>query len=310
MRVVEIASPGAAIRLDRNLLIVERPEQVARRLPIDDLDLVIIEVPHVAITGGALAALAGQGIPLMICDGRHCPIGWLSPAGGRSAVGPDRARNQAGLPARTVDRLWRDIVSNKIGRQAEHLKDLGKPFAPIARYAGSVQPGDTDNREAAAAGAYWRALFDGTGSRRDGGPASVALDWGYAVLRAIVTRAIVSVGLHPGIGLKHRGETDPFPLAADLMEPYRPAVDRIMFRTLPPGREPGAQIWKPALAAVGEVPTKLSGKTFSLASAVAETVRGFAAIIDEGKGTLPLPTRIGEDDHAGRISKDVAPRLL
>lgn len=317
MRVVEIASPGSAVRQDGRLLVVDGPERPPHRLPVADIDLLVIAVPHVAITGGALAALADAGIPLMICDTRHQPMGWLAPVGARPPVTPDRARAQAGLPTRTADRLWRDIVICKILRQADLLRERGHPDAPLPRYAQTVAPGDGDNREAAAAGHYWRVLLDGQGRRRDGGPVSCALDWGYAVLRAIVVRSLVACGLHPGIGLRHRGETDPFPLAADLMEPYRPAVDRLVLPLAARLDAMSAPEWKRVVAGVGETPIRLGTGIHSLSSAVMETARSYARVIDVGRGALTLPAHLGPHPHkkegggdARRLPDDVAPRLL
>jgi CRISPR-associated protein Cas1 len=303
MRIIEISTPGAAVRVQAEILVIERPGNPVARLPAEDIELIVVEVPHVALSGAALALCAAKGISVMLCDARHLPTGWIVPVGHRQPISPDRARRQAGLPQRTADRLWRDIVICKIERQADVLADLGRAYPAVRRFAKGVLPGDPANREGSAAAAYWREFFAGAGQRRDGGPVAVALDWGYAVLRAILGRAIVASGLHPGIGLKHRGETDPFPLAADLMEPFRPIVDRMVFGLTARLAEPG---WKAELAQVGDQPVEIDGAIWTVRSAVFALVQSFAVAVEQGKGQLSLPARFPRGDDARCVPQNVA----
>lgn len=310
MRCFELTTRGTVVHLDGTLLRIERPDLPARKILIDDIDLLIVETAQVMLSGAALAALGGAGVPVMLCCPRHLPTGWLTTTGSRPPVHPQRARAQAGLLQRTADRLWKELIEVKIARQADILAIYGLPDAPVRRLAGMVQAGDADNREAVAASLYWRSLLDGIGTRRDGGPTSQALDWGYTVLRAVTARALVAAGLHGGIALKHRGETDPFPLAADIMEPYRPAVDLIVRALSPALAAMKPPEWKAQVVAMTELPVNLKGQTWSLRTAVMETAQSLARVIDDGKGTLSLPARLGDADHARRLSENVAPRLL
>jgi CRISPR-associated protein Cas1 len=310
MRCLELTTRGTAVHLDGSLLRIERPEMPVRKILIEDIDLLVVEAAQAMLSGAALAALGAAGVPVMLCCQRHLPTAWLTPTGSRPPVHPDRARAQSGLLQRTADRLWKDIIEVKIARQADVLKTFGLPHAPVQRLADAVLPGDSDNREAVAASIYWRSLLGDIGTRRDGGPTSQALDWGYTVLRAVTARSLVAVGLHPGIALKHRGETDPFPLAADLMEPYRPAVDLIVRAIAPALETLKPPEWKVEVVGLTELPVRLKGQTWSLRSAMMETAQSLARVIDEGKGFLALPTQLGGADHARRLSENVAPRLL
>ena len=311
MATVEVASHGSTIALDGRRLRVNRPDSPPAYVVVDDLDLVVLQIPAVGVTGAALVALSAIGIPVMFCDEKHMPAAWLHPIGVSDVFDPDRARKQAALPTRTRDRLWRDLVSAKIAGQARLIEERGKEFAArLHRVSDEVGEGDAENKEALAAQLYWPALFGDDFRRRGDDPKVGALDWGYAVLRALVCRALVSAGLYPAIGIHHRSAGNAFNLADDLIEPYRPLVDRLVREaSAKQGAFPPTS-WKPTLSALGEYPVSLDGKLMRARAAVRETVASFARIVDSGKGNLALPQRIGATQNAGRMAADVADGLL
>jgi CRISPR-associated protein Cas1 len=145
-------------------------------------------------------------------------------------------------------RLWRQIVRAKIMAQAALLVELrGRDFG-LGVLARHVRSGDPANIEARAARRYWPAVFADLNFRRqrDNEDQNVLLNYGYAVLRAIVARAISAAGLHPSLGIHHHNRYDAFCLADDLMEPFRPAVDHAVADYMathdaPYGLEPGAK---------------------------------------------------------------------
>ncbi|MBI1209572.1 MAG: type II CRISPR-associated endonuclease Cas1 [Azospirillum sp.] len=300
MRTLDIATPGSRVGLDGSRLTVDRPEKPRVGVAIEDIDLVVLEVPAVAVTGAALAALAKAGIPAMVCDAGHRPVGWLQPVGAREHVIAARAHRQAALPARTRGRLWADIVRAKLGRQAEVLAEAGGHAARLHQLVRTVKPADPSNVEATAARIYWPGLFGADFRRRSEDPRAGALDYGYAVLRAIVCRAVVAAGLHPGVGLHHARAANPFALADDLIEPFRPVVDRIVLRFGP--RIPGTAEMKQRMAAVGEEACRSGGESVRCRSAVQTAVDSLARIIDDGRGRLALPDalddRPSEPHHA------------
>ena len=106
MRTLDVSSHGARLGCKGNLLVVEPPDRPPVGIPLEDLDLVVIQVPAVAVSGSALAALAEAGVPAMICDAKHQPVGWLHPVGARACITGARAAGQAGMAQRTRDRLW------------------------------------------------------------------------------------------------------------------------------------------------------------------------------------------------------------
>ena len=144
---------------------------------------------------------------------------------------------QASAPKPIQKQIWAEIVRCKIRLQGAVLKACGKEGAAFVSIARQVRSGDPENKEAQAARKYWKALF-GTAFNRDiaqGGVNSL-LNYGYIVRRALVSRAICAGGLHPTLGIFHSHQANAFALADDLMEPYRPFVDRMVFHLLTQGK--------------------------------------------------------------------------
>jgi len=173
-----------------------------------------------------LADLMQAGGAFVVCDDRHLPVGMMLPLTGHS-IQAERFAAQAAAPLPVKKRLWKQIVRRKILAQADLLRQLRGDDHGLIAIARSVRSGDPSNREAVASRRYWPALFDDPTFRRrfDAPDVNRLLNYGYAVLRAVVGRAICAAGLHPSLGLHHHNHYDPFCLADDLMEPYRPLVD-------------------------------------------------------------------------------------
>jgi len=224
-RIIELEKPGRFLRIYRGFCLIEEKGTEIGRIALDDLECVIFHSHDGLISQQLLAELAHRGIPLVVCDSRHMPVGiYWSLSKHHLTTGRLAAQVALALPKRK--QLWQQIVRAKIQNQATILASLGVPHEELKRHAQSVRSGDPENREAQAAQIYWPRLFD-TSFRRDpnlDGP-NALLNYGYAILRASVVRAIVGCGLHPGFGLHHKSAEDPTPLANDLMEPWRPLID-------------------------------------------------------------------------------------
>jgi CRISPR-associated protein Cas1 len=213
------------------LVVKMRETEEEIRIPIEDIGVVMIESPEVTLTAAALAKLTAYNAAVVVCDAQHLPAGLLLPLDANS-VQTERflAQLEAKLPLKK--QLWRQTVAAKILNQALLLEHLGKTAETLWRLAKQVQSGDKGNREAQAAKHYWKALFEGEAFSRDrfGAPPNNLLNYGYAVLRAAVARALVSSGLLPTVGIQHQNRYNAFCLADDLMEPYRPFVDFVVYR--------------------------------------------------------------------------------
>jgi CRISPR-associated protein Cas1 len=214
-------------------------------IPFADIAVLVTSHPQISFTQAVLAQLAAAGGMFIVSNEKHLPAAMLLPLSTHSTQTERFARQAAlSLPARK--RAWQQIVQSKLRAQARLLEETTGMDHGLRLMAGRVRSGDPDNLEAQAARIYWQALFgkDATGEdfRRDpeGEGLNLWLNYGYAVLRAIVARALCAAGLHPSLGVHHHNRYDTFCLADDLMEPFRPLVDRVAARLrLPSSVEEG-----------------------------------------------------------------------
>lgn len=248
-RTIEISREPAHLTVrDGQLLILRkheqpvrlpaRPDNLAGSVPCEDIGVVMVDSRETTYSHAALAALAESGAAVVVCGRDHHPAGLYLPISSNTQL-LSRLDAQLNASKPTCKRLWATIVAAKVRAQAAALPARFECDAcrrKLINLARDVRSGDTGNVEAQAAAAYWPVLFarcEGTAQpfRRRAGdrqapPPNNLLDYGYAALRAAVARAIVSAGLLPALGIQHRGRSNPFCLADDLMEPLRPIVDR------------------------------------------------------------------------------------
>ena len=208
-------------------LVVQRQDLPEVSVPLVDLAVVLAAHPQVTYTQAVLAGLAEAGGVFVACDGRNLPVGMMLPLAAHNTQA-ERFAAQARAPLPMRKRLWRQIVRAKIKAQAALLVELRRGDFGLKPLVALVQSGDPSNVEARAARRYWPQLFADLDFRRhrENEDQNILLNYGYAVLRAIVARAVCAAGLHPSLGIHHHNRYNAFCLADDLMEPYRPAVDR------------------------------------------------------------------------------------
>ena len=208
-------------------------EQVERLVPVEDIGFVILESHSIIITSALLRALEKNNTAVVLCDESHHPCAVMqSYCGNNTHSETLRCQIEAALPLKK--RIWKDIVSAKINNQADLIDICGKSGQQIRGYARSVKSGDSDNREGMAAKSYWRLLFGDTGFKRirEGEMPNPLLNYGYAILRAASARALISSGLYCAIGVHHHNRYNAFCLVDDFMEPYRPFVDRLVYKVV------------------------------------------------------------------------------
>ncbi len=210
------------------------------RIPVEDIGVLVLEGPGVSVSSGALQALSGNGASLLVCDQRHLPSGMLLPLAA-NGLHAERIRHQASASKPLRKNLWSRIVAAKI-RNQKTLLPPGPQSKRLSVLERRLRSGDPENLEAQAARIYWSRLFlalpleESPFRRQRGGPfPNPLLNYGYAVLRAATARALCGAGLHAGIGIHHRNRYSGYPLADDLMEPYRPWVDRAVRRAVEEG---------------------------------------------------------------------------
>jgi len=219
------------VSVENRCLVIESAGREDTRIPLGEVGAVVISNPAVVVTHPALAEMAGARVMLVVCDGRHMPVGMVMPLEANFVQG-ERIARQAGVSLPTRKRLWQALVRAKIRAQARVLREVRGDDEGLLELVRRVRSGDPDNVEGQASRRYWPALFGDARFRRDpmGEDQNRLLNYGYAVLRGIVARAVCGAGLHPSLGLHHHNRYDAFRLADDLMEPLRPVVDRAVAR--------------------------------------------------------------------------------
>lgn len=206
----------------------EDPDFV-RTIPVEDIGYVLLENQQISITLPLLNALADNNAAVIVCTDKMMPNAMLLNLDSNSIQG-ERYREQVNASEPLKKNLWKQTVEAKIRNQAALLNKLDKDGEILKPYWQNVKSGDSDNREGIAAKLYWDALFGEDFVRyRTGDSPNEMLNYGYMVLRAAVARSLMGSGLLPAFGIHHRNRYNSFPLADDIMEPYRPFVDEIVF---------------------------------------------------------------------------------
>ncbi len=233
----------AYLHLENKQLIVKLPQvekndelpenfkktQVAS-IPIEDIGVVILDDKQLTITQALIAALLDNNVALISCSENHMPSGLFLPLAVNS-VQNERFRAQLDASVPVKKQLWQQTVAAKIKNQAALLKKYGKDTSWMIKWAGDVRSGDPDNYEAQAAAHYWQSIFPediGFKRFREGMPPNNLLNYGYAILRAVVARGLVASGMLPTMGIHHENKYNAYCLADDIMEPYRPFVDSVV----------------------------------------------------------------------------------
>lgn len=210
----------------KQLILTPKEDGKETTMPVEDLGFVILDHPSTTITLAALQELQANNTAVIVCDAKHLPAGLLLPLEGHY-LHSERLATQIQASEPLKKQLWQYTIKYKIRNQAKLLENLGYPFEAVKRHADEVKSGDTSGEEAKASRHYWKNLFPNIEFRRDpdGAWPNAALNYGYAILRAAVARALVGNGLLPALGIFHHNRYNAYPLADDMMEPYRPFID-------------------------------------------------------------------------------------
>ena len=221
-------------------LIIEYPDDTeSKSVPIEDIGVVVLDSPQITITHVVLNKLLANNAAVITTDERHMPAGLLYPLEANT-LQSERFAVQLSASVPLKKQLWQQTVQAKIQNQAALLKSIGVDVEPMLYWSRSVRSGDPDNYEGRAAAFYWKNIFDGhtndifTRGRYDDEPNNL-LNYGYAVLRAVIARNLVASGLLPTLGIHHHNRYNAYCLADDIMEPYRPFVDRVVLEIVKEG---------------------------------------------------------------------------
>ena len=232
-RSIYIGNP-AYLKLKDKQLKVTDPETKEEKgsVPIEDIGLLMLDHYQITLSHQLIQELMKNNVILISCDERHLPLAGMLPFSGNSLFS-ERVKTQIEVSEPLKKQLWKQTIECKIQNQLKVLEQLDKYAFPMYEYLKQVKSGDTTNMEGIAAQHYWKYLIDNDFLReRFGDYPNPFFNFGYGVLLSIMARALVDTGLLLVLGIFHRNKYNPYCLASDIMEPYRPIVDLLVMKWL------------------------------------------------------------------------------
>jgi CRISPR-associated protein Cas1 len=291
-RIVDASEAVAGLRVRHSQLVIELADGQRQTTPLSELAVLVVSEPAVVMTQAVISGLAECGGSVVVCGRDRLPVAMMLPLQAHSTQG-ERFAQQARAPLPLRKRLWQQVVRAKIRAQGRLLQELHGSDAGLAAMAERVRSGDAGNLEAQASRRYWPLLFADRKFRRgsEGPDQNSHLNYGYAVLRAAVARALCAAGLHPSFGLQHHNRYDPFCLASDFMEPFRPLIDRAVYHwvqehdpALPLDKEAKAALISPVMQRY-----QVEGETRTLFDLLARSASSLARAIGGQPGEFRIP---------------------
>lgn len=292
-KTIEIATPGTRLSVAHRQLVIDRPELPKASIPIEDLGVLVIDDGRASYTQAVFIECLAAGATVVVTGRDHLPAGMMLPMDGHHVLTERHwAQVEAGNPLRK--RLWQALVAAKLQQQGRLLAQVRGTDAGLVALAARVRSGDPDNFEAQGAQRYWPRLFGPEFRRdRDSDGANALLNYGYAIVRAACARALVASGLIPSLGVWHRNRSNPFCLADDLLEPWRPIVDWKV-REIAAGRERPPSLddrpTRAALLGLFNETVLVGGRRWPLLLGIEQSAASLAkALMQNDRAALILP---------------------
>ncbi len=289
-RGIHIGQPARIGLRNQQLLVAQADAETT--IPIEDIAYLVLDTPQTTLTGAVLTALAEANVVLIQSDARHHPAMMALPFHGHHKQA-EIAHLQIETTAPFRKRTWQLIVKAKIDNQRSHLASLGRDPGVLPALITRVKSGDPENLEAQAARAYWSRLFENYRRNDEADLRNSMLNYGYAIVRAALARAITAAGLIPAFGLHHASVTNAFNLADDLIEPFRPSVDALaMFLSAAEGRTSTELTLDDRRALVGAMtaPVRMEQETMTLLAATEQCAFSLVrAIREKNPDAVKLP---------------------
>lgn len=286
--VIKLPEVEQSISLENHL-----KKEMVRTIPIEDIGLIVIDNKRVTLTSGIIEALLANNTSLVTCDSRSMPQGLLLPLTGNT-IQNERFRAQLDSTVPLKKQLWQQTISQKIANQSYVLSiSTNAECGCMNVWSKEVRSGDPENLEARAAAYYWRNLFPqivGFTRQRDGLYPNNLLNYGYAILRAVIARALVGSGLLPTLGIHHQNRYNAYCLADDIMEPYRPYVDKLVIDIMK--RYPEEELTRDIKAELLSIPTLdvvVKGKRSPLMVAASQTTASLAKCFEGEMRKIDYP---------------------
>ena len=261
-------------------------------VPIEDVGVVLLEHQHTSISLPLLNALVEGDVQVVICNAKGMPNAMFHGMNSNNLQG-ETLRNQIACGEVLKKQLWKQIVETKIRNQAALLDSIGEDGSVLKPFYSNVKSGDTDNREGIAARIYFQHLFgDNFVRNREEPGVNALLNYGYTILRAATCRAIVTSGLLPAIGIFHHNRSNAYPLADDLMEPFRPFVDSVVYDLAMHGKTELTKDVKGDLISVLYADTSFRNVKRPLSVGLSMTTASMAKCLAKEQSILNLPTML------------------
>lgn len=280
-----------SVRNAQLVIELKTEERIKHSVPIEDIGVIILAHPQISITSSVFGMLLDHKVALVASDSNYMPAGMFLPFDAHTEQTARMLRQvEASIPLKK--QLWQQTIRSKIANQAKLLEYLGCTNTFLLNLESKVRSGDSTNCEGQAAAYYWKAIFGAgfTRSRNKVSP-NAHLNYGYAILRSMVARAIASSGLHPSLGIFHRNKYNAFCLADDIMEPYRPFVDQLVLEMLS-SKELGVELTKAdkiALLTLPQLDVRIGRVTRPLFHAISHTTSGLASCFEGKTRKIPYP---------------------
>lgn len=262
-------------------------------VPIEDIGVLITDHQQITITHALLEKLLKNNCAVITCNSTHHPTGLFLPLDGNS-IQSERFRHQINASVPLKKQLWQQTIKAKIENQAALLKN-SQPVEVenMLWWASKVTSGDSQNHEARAAAYYWANLFpvDNFKRGREEAPPNNLLNYGYAILRALVARALVASGMMPTLGIHHHNRYNAYCLADDIMEPYRPFVDKVVLKLVKSGM-PYTELSKEIKWDLLSIPTLdviINGNRSPLMIALTQTTASLYSCFEGGARKIVYP---------------------
>ena len=292
-RTIFIGNP-AYLHLRDQQLELKYPDDEKKTIPVEDIGLLVLDHQQISLTQGLVNALIENNAAMLWCNRRHLPHGMLLPTHANH-IYTEKLRTQLEASEPLKKQLWKQTIRAKILNQASNLEYFGHKGDALRRIAGKVNSGDPENMEGRAASRYWELLLHPYGVTRgkdEGGPNSL-LNYGYAILRAITARSLTASGCLTALGIHHKNKYNPYCLADDIMEPYRPIVDFHVFSYLDElNQQPPQKLEKEHKARLLQIPALdiiIRGKNSPLMVGIQNTTAGLMQCMEGIARKVPYP---------------------
>lgn len=297
-RVLEIAEENRYLSLKRGFIVIQHGTEELGSIPLDDIAVLLLSAQSITLTKNVLNALSEKGCITVFCGANYTPLSMVVPIASHTYF-TKIIKTQINSTEPFKKRIWQKIVIQKIKNQALSLKYCNKVLDAklIEKIATMVKSGDPDNREAYAARMYWKSLFGDSFIRdKNGDGINSLLNYGYAIMRASMARAICAHGLIPSLGIHHDNNLNQFCLADDLFEIYRPIVDTFVYKLYKQDKIELTPETKKALVSLLKVKVKTSEGESQVIQSMHYMTSSFVNALEDGKPNIELPVWEGNEN--------------